>query len=160
MKSSEISTREATQVLEKVAVPEAVKQELHQTLTILKNLLKDNPEFLKKLVQKCLWVGKKSWQEKEAVFFDDIEDMIELEYPNYLQYADGHKLLQSSWVFMNQLCLKSKLIEPLIEQDTANSKDIFRELLENESITYLNYDLSASEQIQSAQLIGETSHEI
>ena len=132
---------ELTQVQQQVVLPFEVRTELKNTLDNLKSVLKDNLNFLSKLLHNCMLIGKTHGA--EGIFISDIENMIQKEYPNFLTYKDGHKLLQNVGKLVRQLCLRSELIEPLVAKELLATQLEFRNLLEQDITHFLDYEVQS-----------------
>lgn len=124
--------------IEQLSVPEEAKLELKNTLEELKGLLNDNPDFFLKLINKCLLVGKDL---KDKVYFEDIETMLEVEYPGFTDCEVGVNLLQVCYNFVNQLCFDSEGLVVFMESTSYNFYDIYRDQLDQ--VVYTVCDISA-----------------
>ena len=148
MRRSEISTANSTQVLENIIIPNNVKEELNQIITTLKNLLKDNKEFFVKLINKCLEVG-----EVRHVYFNDIEHLLHVEYPNLMRYTDGVKLLRTSFRFTEALCLDSETTKELLEEWNPQTEDDYSII--REQIAHIVYDICNIQEDNNVSITGE-----
>ena len=111
MKSSESSTKESEIKKNNFELPENVTIELINTIDQINSLLKDNPDFAKQLILKCLLIEKKL---EHHVYINDIQKMILAEYPDALLIQDGKTLFKTIGSFVEQLCLKSEILHAII----------------------------------------------
>lgn len=142
MKSSEISTREATQILENIVVPYTVKLNILK----IKQLLQDNLDLTKKLVLKCLSVGKQ--EENRTVFYDEVEDFI---FNELKKFIDTKKdIFQHSFNLSRQICFDSNEIK----QISKNHPDLTYEEIRINLETNINNLLESTDTLELS-LIGD-----
>lgn len=137
MKSSEISTANSSQVLEHYSLPDTVKIELIQTIDTIKTLLIDNPEFFKKLISKCLLVGKKL---EHHIYLNDIGGLIRKEYPDILKTEEGKALFKTTGHFVRQLCLNSEELGTITTSISVSKWGEIRDELDHVVLHYVEVD--------------------
>lgn len=122
-------------------LPEKVKTHVFKNLNNLKDLLKDNPAFFIELLRKCTLIGKppseKTPEDKDYVYFSDVEDFIKAAYPDYLKTNDGMKILVKSNEIANSVTLQSPIFHS-IPISNSEEKD-FRSALEKEIFDYCDH---------------------
>ena len=73
-------------------------------------------------------------KDNSFVFYDDVVQIIEKEYPEIVNYEDGLKLFSETHSLVEQLCLQSKPIQKIVLHKNKEFGDLLREELEQEII--------------------------
>lgn len=82
-------------------IPQEIKSELFNIVDQVKELLEDNPSFLRKWIEKCFEVGE------VGVYCDDVYNFILVEYPDVHDNELGEKLLELCARFIRHICFHS-----------------------------------------------------
>lgn len=142
MKSSEISTANSTQVLEKIVLPEEIKSELLNNILSIKELLKSNKVLFLEVVKKCI---DESNSYITGVEFKDISCLLKTHYPLLEEYKDGSELLRQCKLLTKKLKLQSKEIVEFIEIENEEELQLMHELLVDETNNAIyNFEINLS----------------
>lgn len=115
--SMELRSGKVLSVEESITIPAPVKLELKKAVDTLKYLLKDDLDFLKKIVEQCFLLGK-------DVYYNDIRKLVEEKYPDTHQGGRDHLLFYTLYDLETLIFGRHSLIIQELEKLPIETDDI------------------------------------